>query len=100
LGLYIAFAVLIGFKTASHAVRTVSPELYFRLNGWIALRARLWEAPLFTHRHLAPIPILGIKAFTFQAPLRYQALVILILGFVNVIPLFHFYWFISGDRNA
>jgi hypothetical protein len=99
-GHYVAFLILVAISWCLHEYRR---QILARLHHYVPLRwtrTHFFESPLFKLRHHVPIPIFGLSKLTIQAPLRYQAAIVLGLVCLNTIPLLCSYRILPGTRDA
>ncbi|SPO30199.1 related to FRE3 - Ferric reductase, reduces siderophore-bound iron prior to uptake [Ustilago trichophora] len=90
--MYGLFVLLIFAAACRNLLAWKSPALHRRINRklqWI--RAHLWEHPLLSRNHATLVSLPGLRWLTLQLPLRSEALVILGLFLINLVPLVAFY---------
>lgn len=95
-GYYIVFVVLvfISFCLTTRKLRKPWPSSL----QWI--QTYFIRSTLFSLRHNVPTPIFGLRSFTIQAPLRYQAAIVVGIIVFNVLPLVQSYRIVPGDRDV
>lgn len=93
---YVAFVflVVVGWCINAGIIR-LPAHAAFR-----GIKTHFLESPLVSLRHNVPIPIFGLRNFTIQAPLRYQAVIVAGIVCCNILPLVHSYRILPGDRDV
>ncbi|CAO1633125.1 unnamed protein product [Sympodiomycopsis kandeliae] len=97
--MYIAFVVLVvGNGIALQLIKKVPSVRTSRPSTW--LRGHLFKSPIAGAGHHAPLQPLGRWFLSFRTPLRFEMIVVILLVFVNVLPLAGLYRITPSDVNV